>query len=341
MCGVEAVAGTNPTTAEWQPIFALVAGGPAKWGNAGPGVADIGQGCGKPMPTQSVPATFPCELLKAIAMQESGWRQFCVPTTPGDEAHGPERTIISFDCGYGVGQVTSGMHIGETPGFDRARVASDPTYDLATGTQILAAKWRATKCVGDNQPAIIEDWYTAVWAYNGLAYVNNPSNPNLDAMRGVWDPAVGGAYAYQERVFGWVEHPPSPAHWTSIALAYPNRADVGTSGAPPDLPEPDCASPTDCTHKRGVHTSLCGSVTPPPDMTAAEGPLDMTSSHDDLPAKALTDGDVQMSNVPDAAVSGQLQAGCACAVGSRGSPRWCAALVLGLLLALRRRRARS
>ena len=34
------------------------------------------------------------------------------------------RTIISFDCGYGIGQVTSGMHAGETPAFDRARVAA-------------------------------------------------------------------------------------------------------------------------------------------------------------------------------------------------------------------------
>ena len=37
------------------------------------------------------------------------------------------------------------MHIGETPGFDRYRVASEPTYNLATGTQILAGKWRATR----------------------------------------------------------------------------------------------------------------------------------------------------------------------------------------------------
>src|SRR5258706_7086323 len=170
-CGVEAVRGTIPLPAEWQSIFAVVAGGPSLWGTQGPPVADIGKGCGKPQAEHNVPAQFPCEILKGLAMQESGWQQFCVPDTPVDQVGGASRTIISFDCGYGIGQVTSGMHQGETPAFDRQRVAGDPTYNLATGTQILAAKWRATACVGDNVPSIVEDWYTAIWAYNGLAYV--------------------------------------------------------------------------------------------------------------------------------------------------------------------------
>ena len=38
------------------------------------------------------------------------WKQFCVPELPADQVGGPSRTIISFDCGYGIGQVTSGMH---------------------------------------------------------------------------------------------------------------------------------------------------------------------------------------------------------------------------------------
>lgn len=255
-CGIEAVAGTNPTPAEWTTIFDLVSRGPAAWADAGPTVPDIGQGCGLPEPIHDVPARFPCELLKAIAMVESGWRQFCVPTTPSDQVGGAERTIISFDCGYGIGQVTSGMHIGESPSFDRARVASDPTYNLATGTRILASKWSATNCVGDNQPTVVEHWYTATWAYNGLAYVNNPSNPNYDASRGVYDPAVGNAAPYQEKVFGRIEHPTNGL-WPSIALAYPNPGDCGTTGSPPALPEPSCASPTDCTGSRVTHPTLC------------------------------------------------------------------------------------
>lgn len=258
-CGVEAEPGTNPTDAEWQPIFDLVSQGPAVWGSAGPSVSDIGQGCGKPEAYHPVPARFPCELLKAIAMAESGWTQFCVPESPPDQVGGASRTIISFDCGYGVSQVTSGMHEGESPSFDRSRVASDPTYNLAAGTQILASKWAYTECVGDNQPTVIEHWYTATWAYNGLAYVNNPNNPNYDANRGVYNPSVGGSCPYQEKVFGRMEY--TGGRWPATALAYPNPGDIGNGTSPPELPEPSCASPTDCSSTRSVHETICDGST--------------------------------------------------------------------------------
>lgn len=255
-CAIEAVDGINPTPAEWTDIFDLVSQGPAVWGDAGPSVNDIVAGCGLPTPPMDVPPRYPCELLKSIAMVESGWRQFCEPTTPADQVGQPSQTIISFDCGYGIGQVTSGMHVGETPDFDRDLVASDPTYNLATGTRILAEKWGYTECVGDNLPPIVEHWYTATWAYNGLAYVNNPTNPNYDANRGVYDPDIGGGAPYQEKVFGRIEHPTNDL-WESVALAYPNPGDVGSSGSPPQLPEPDCASPTDCVQTRSVHETTC------------------------------------------------------------------------------------
>lgn len=256
-CGVEAANGTNPTTAEWQDIFSLVAQGPSVWGSAGPSVTDIGQGCGKPEATHSVPARFPCELIKAITWRESTWRQFCVPDQPADQVGGPSRTIISFDCGYGVGQVTSGMHAGEAPAFDRARVANSATYNLASGMQILAAKWKATRCVGDNQPKIVEDWYSATWAYNGLSYTNNPTNPAYSTTRGVYNPAVGGSTPYQEKVFGAMEHPPSANHWSVLEFAYPKLSEIGGAGSPNTLSEPSCATPTSCAQTRPVHVSSC------------------------------------------------------------------------------------
>jgi len=258
-CAVNAANGTNPTVSQWQSIFALVSGGPAAWGTAGPSsVPMLGQGCGKPMPTVQVAAKFPCELLKAIAMQESSWKQFCVPTTPSSQVGGASRTIISFDCGYGIGQVTSGMRTFDaTPSYDRARVANDATYNLATGTQILAQKWRATNCVGDNQPRIVEHWYTAAWAYNGLAQSNNPNNPAYSSTRGVYNPSVGGSRPYQEKVFGWMEHPPTAGHWPVLAPAYPRLTDIGSVSSPPDLPEPTCASPTSCAATRSTHVSSC------------------------------------------------------------------------------------
>jgi hypothetical protein len=362
-CGIEAVPGKNPSIAEWQGIFDLVAKGPSVWGSAGPAVGDIGQGCGKPEPLHSVPARFPCELLKAIAMAESGWKQFCVPNTPADQVGGAERTIISFDCGYGVGQVTSGMHIGETPNFDRQRVAAEATYNLATGTQILASKWKATQCVGDNQPSIVENWYSAVWAYNGLAYVNNPSNPNYSSSRGVWNPSVGGAAPYQEKVLGRVEHPSgNPAYWNAVALAYPDPADVGGASSPPALPEPSCASPTDCAATRGVHVSDCFATEPPPDAgtggqsgaggasagaggqsgqssggTPGSGGAGGVSGNSGNSGNSGADSDAGQTSAGLA--SDDLEGSCACRAGGRPRERSSSLLLVLVALMLRRRGA--
>jgi len=256
-CGVEAVAGTNPSLAQWQASFALVSQGPAAWGGSGPAVATIGSGCGKPTPSHQVQAQFPCELLKPLTYIESGWRQFCPATEPADQVGQPSRTIISFDCGYGIGQITSGMHIGDTAPFDRLRVASDPLYNLATGGKFLADKWRSTPCVGDNLPPVIEHWYNAVWAYNGQVPVNDPAYTRYSSTRGVWNPAVGGGAPYQEKVFGRLQYPPDSAHWASLGIAYPNPALANGSGRAPTFPEPDCASPTDCVNKRSTHVSGC------------------------------------------------------------------------------------
>lgn len=257
-CAQDPIAGTNPTIAQWNDIFAIVSEGPSAWGTQGPSVPDIGQGCGKPEPSHNVPARFPCELLKSIAMVETGWQHFCDPTTPASEVGQPSRTIISFDCGYGIGQVTSGMRTFDaTPDFDRARVAGEPIYNMATGVRILADKWRATSCVGDNQPTIIEDWYVATWAYNGLAWSNNPNYPNYAPDRGVFDPAVNSnaGWAYQEKVFGRIET--QQFYWDNVALAYPDRSECGSTGSPPDLSEPHCASPTDCANTRSTHATAC------------------------------------------------------------------------------------
>jgi hypothetical protein len=321
-CAIEAVPGTNPTTEAWQPIFDLVARGPAEWGDAGPSVDDIGQGCGLPEPLHDVPARFPCELLKAIARVESGWRHFCVPTEPADQAGGDERTIISFDCGYGIAQVTSGMHVGETPDFDRVRVAADPVYNLATGTRILAEKWRITECVGDNQPTVVEHWYSATWAYNGLAYVNNPNNPNFDPARGVYDPDLGGAAPYQEKVFGRIEH--TQGLWEPTALAYPNPGDIGGGSSPPQLPDPSCASPTDCTGTRGTHATICtsnaeggGGAAPGPGAGGAGG----GGGGGGVPARGIARED----------------GGCTCRQSDAGVDRWSWLAALLLILPTARR----
>jgi hypothetical protein len=143
-----------------------------------------------------------------------------------------------------------------TPNFDRGRVAAEPFYNLASGLQILSDKWRIAPCVGDRQPSRLEHWYLATWAYNGLSSVNNP-NKTGSSTRGVWNPKVGGTVPYQERVWGWMEYPPTAAHWPVTKVAYPRLTDVGQATPPAALPDPTCGSPTDCTTTRPSLTSTC------------------------------------------------------------------------------------
>jgi hypothetical protein len=169
------------------------------------------------------------------------------------------KTLISFDCGYGLTQVTSGMRGGA--GFDPARVASDPLYNLATGALILSQKWAIRHCVGERRPQTVEHWYRAIWGYNGFAYINNPTNPIYSAVRGVWNPKMESRRRpYQELVFGYIENPPN-GRWRSVALAYPNPLEMVPSelvaSGHPKWPEPSCASPTDCINRRQTHVSSC------------------------------------------------------------------------------------
>ncbi len=318
--------GTNPTVAEWQAIFETVARGPAEWGDDGPPVPDIPSGCDKPLAKVMVPAKYPCELLKAIARQESGWQHFCVPTSPESQKGMPSRTIISFDCGYGIGQVTSGMRVADgTPSYDPARVVDDPLYNLATGTMILAQKWRGTECVGDRDPTVIEDWYTAAWAYNGLAYKNNPTNPIYSATRGVWNPKVGGSAPYQEKVFGWVEHPPTPQHWNAVALAYPKLSEMGSTGKPGALSTPSCATPTSCDDTRDTHVSSCfGGTVTPSDMAAPAA--DLLRVEDLLVAV----DDAAIAPPPGPGVN--IRGGCACRVGDSTAADTGGVALLGLFV---------
>ncbi len=227
-CRVGSAAGMNPATDAMATLFDRIATGPRAYGNLGwnfGGTDTIGAGAGccdanPATPCNDVAVTFPCLLLKAIYYTESGWRQFCATN----------RTVIAFDCGYGIAQVTSGMRRGENSAFDPNRVASDPAYNVSVGAAILAGKWRAAACVGANNPNIIEHWYFAVWGYNGFAFSNNPNNPAYRADRPEFNSNAGAtnrrAYPYQELVYGFLHNSPGAAHWVGRAVGYPRRAEI-------------------------------------------------------------------------------------------------------------------
>ncbi len=305
MCRVPPAAGTNPTVAAMSTLFDQIAAGPAAYGALGwdfgtRRTIGAGAGCCSSGTCTAVPVHFPCIMLKAIYLTESSWRQFCTTN----------QTVISFDCGYGIAQVTSGMRPGETSAYDPNRVASDAAYNVSVGAAILADKWRASPCVGSNDPDVIEHWYFSAWGYNGFVFRNNPNNPLFAAARvefrtpGVASAQVRGNYPYPELVWGYAHYPLTAAHYTGIGLAYPVRSEIcATCG----LPTMNISDPA------GSHRTTCpGGMVIPPDAGAPDVvmPRDVVASDvvaTDVPmgADVVSVVDVSMVDAvaPDTAVA--------------------------------------
>ena len=117
---------------------------------------------------------IPPTILKASGWIESALTQGA-SSVPWN-ATGP--ALVSFDCGYGIMQITSGMTQGEDsgrPSQHQALVATHYLYNIGRGAAILADKWNAAPearpIAGtdtDSDPTIAENWYFAVWSYNGF-----------------------------------------------------------------------------------------------------------------------------------------------------------------------------
>ena len=177
----------------------------------------------------------PPTILKAIGWIESSWSQAAFHVPYG--GIGP--ALVSRDCGYGIMQVTSGMQntTGE-PTKEQLMTAAHFAYNIARGTRILVDKWNLATdfrpIVGDRNPQVIEDWYYAIWGYNGFVFVNHPLNPRFPAWPrssyscGPFDDGFGhdrSQYPYQELVLGCVAHPPEPDDeplWQALEVTLPD-----------------------------------------------------------------------------------------------------------------------
>ncbi len=213
-------------------------------GDAYFGLPDLAVG---PRASRTVePPKVPPTLLKGVDWIESGITQAAVNVPFG--SIGP--ALVSFDCGHGIAQVTSGMTapLGENGrgSPEQALIASHFAYNIARGAFILADKWNqaplnrpiaGTDFYGT--PAIVEDWYFAVWSYNGFTGPGaNRSNHPMDPIYGTW-PRAGyscgptgdgkghnrGNYPYQELVFGCVGSPPLVDNrplWLPLPISLPD-----------------------------------------------------------------------------------------------------------------------
>lgn len=244
-CPEPAAYGRQPYLDELVDAFEQA--GTNRLGDNGPDLPQIWKGY-PPSQAKLVAPYVPCILLKAIGYTEStGWKQF----NANYGQHG--YTVISSDCGYGIMQITSGMRGGA--GFEPNRVAAEPAYNIGTGALFLIQKWNGLSVyIGNNNPHIVEDWYYAVWAYNGWGWVNNPNrncpdnNPDCGYAFNPFRPPFDGTqprswYPYQEIVWGYAAHPPGAEFWEAVPLTLPPRESI--TNPPPthiDTPQPSHGS---------------------------------------------------------------------------------------------------
>jgi RHS repeat-associated protein len=202
--------------------------------------------------------TVPRSVFEAIMAQESNWSQasWHAPAgVSGDpliaDYYGAGGGIDSIDyadadCGYGLGQVTDGMQVGDTSlsAHGQIKVAVDYEENIAAALQILESTWNQLYSDGivanNGDPRYLENWFFAAWAYNsgieptgsydptgctagpsctgpdgtwGLGWANNPENPAYPPNRAPYlketyaDAAHPGDWPYEERIMGWMGSP--------------------------------------------------------------------------------------------------------------------------------------
>jgi hypothetical protein len=227
---------------------------------------------------------IPPVLLKSIAWLESGWAQASYDPLVQYGEVGP--VLVSHDCGYGIMQVTSGMqNVSGVPNLDQAMIGGHYAFNIARGARILADKWNSAPeyrpIVGNRDSHIIENWYYALWGYNGFAFKNHPLNEAYNPQREPYrcDGTQTEPYPYQEKVLGCVANPPvrggtqlwnpQPVHQLDLsdpAFAEPLKLEnwapcsQSVQCAPMDIPTPNTSN-QDPTQLTVTRSDVIGSPT--------------------------------------------------------------------------------
>ncbi|WP_329583958.1 SGNH/GDSL hydrolase family protein [Kitasatospora sp. NBC_01250] len=259
----------TPAQVEWAADMAVRGDLTSNWINQGGWRALDGLGTVNPQGMFPLPSLngaptghIPPQVLLGVLTQESNlWQaeggaipgQFSSPLTGnfyghprsnGDPNQDPWAVNWgAVDCGYGMGQQTDGMHSANQlrpgdqawPADQQKAVALDYASNIAVAAQTLATKWNelhdpnAPMKLNSDNPASIENWFTAAWDYNagftkynpanpsapwGLGYLNNPANPLYQVDRQPFlnfnhyaDAAHPQLWPYEEKVLGWAAWP--------------------------------------------------------------------------------------------------------------------------------------
>ncbi|WP_165769016.1 cell wall-binding repeat-containing protein [Virgibacillus profundi] len=134
---------------------------------------------------ESLKANVSPEIVKAIAYQESGWQQYwervpeSVKKCPNYDG---TNVKLGYDCiGIGIMQISNQMYLDEGPEKEEyiRKLKTNIRFNIQEGIKILKEKWNYHRSgliptINDNDSMVIENWYFAIMAYNGLLPRNNP-----------------------------------------------------------------------------------------------------------------------------------------------------------------------
>ncbi len=237
----------------------------ANWSNNGlPGYSPQTLYPSQPLATPiSGDNQVPAQVLLGILAQESNlWQAswHAVDGTAGNpltsagyyglDGANPDPLRIDWskhDCGYGVGQVTTGMLLSDRgtsvdgvliTDLHQKAVSTDYAANIAASLRLLQSKWNQTYHAGiranNGSPRYIENWWFAIWAYNtgfypdaggqapwGVGWSNNPANPKYPADRQMFLTAplqnkpYGNPPTYDQSGYDNARH---PSDWS-----YPER----------------------------------------------------------------------------------------------------------------------
>jgi hypothetical protein len=219
----------------------------------------------------------PAQIMLGVLAQESNLLQASSRAATGESGNftqggyygngGSVHTVdwSAADCGYGIGQVTSGMAKSDTTytAEQQKAIAVDYAANIAASVRILQDKWNQMYEHGilanGGDPEYLENWWFALWAYNsgfnlpdasdaaapwGLGWFNNPANGLYPPDRkmflssGYDDARTPNLWTYPERVLGWAAYAQQK---TDPATGVPGPAyAVGTwpTGNAPDAQPP-------------------------------------------------------------------------------------------------------
>lgn len=147
---------------------------------------------------------IPSSIIKAIAYQESSWRQFDSQGQP----------LLSTTGAVGIMQISPKYESPE----NIIKLKTDIEFNIRRGAELLNEKWSFTPKIGDGDRNKLENWYFAIWAYNCWDGRNNPNEAEtteggIEAIQGsvtLLETSPNTTLpVYQERLLATIADPPA------------------------------------------------------------------------------------------------------------------------------------